>query len=107
MKDIKKVTSGSSPVASRLIDNLYQKVISAGTYRASSIRVAEAAKVIENIQRDVNIALINELAILFERLGIDTEEILNAAGTRELFAFRPGLVGGHRIGVDPYYSGSQ
>ena len=104
LKDIKKVTSGSSPAASRLIDNLYQKVISAGTYRASSIRVAEAAKVIENIQRDVNIALINELAILFERLGIDTEEILNAAGTKWNFLpFRPGLVGGHCIGVDPYY----
>jgi UDP-N-acetyl-D-galactosamine dehydrogenase len=103
-KDIRKVTAGSSPAIADLVDGLYARVISAGTYRASSIRVAEAAKVIENTQRDVNIALVNELAILFERLDLDTEEILAVAGTKWNFLpFRPGLVGGHCIGVDPYY----
>jgi UDP-N-acetyl-D-galactosamine dehydrogenase len=102
--DILKVTSGSTPEAAEFIDALYRKVIRAGTYRASSIRVAEAAKVIENTQRDVNIALINELALIFNRLGLDTIEVLEAAGTKWNFLpFRPGLVGGHCIGVDPYY----
>ena len=101
---IRKVTSGSSPDAAEFVDKLYASIITAGTYRASSIRVAEAAKVIENTQRDVNIALINELALIFKRLGIDTEEVLRAAGTKWNFLpFRPGLVGGHCIGVDPYY----
>lgn len=101
---IKKVTSGSTPAVADAIDALYAQIISAGTHKASSIRVAEAAKVIENIQRDVNIALINELAVLFNRLGIDTLEVLEAAGTKWNFLpFRPGLVGGHCIGVDPYY----
>ncbi len=101
---IRKVTSGSSPDAAKFVDKLYAAIITAGTYRASSIRVAEAAKVIENTQRDVNIALINELALIFKRLGIDTEEVLRAAGTKWNFLpFRPGLVGGHCIGVDPYY----
>ncbi len=101
---IRKVTSGSTPEAATFVDALYQRIISAGTHPASSIRVAEAAKVIENTQRDVNIALINELALLFNRLGIDTEEVLLAAGTKWNFLpFRPGLVGGHCIGVDPYY----
>jgi UDP-N-acetyl-D-galactosamine dehydrogenase len=101
---ILKVTSGSTPEVANFIDALYRKVISAGTYKASSIRVAEAAKVIENTQRDVNIALINELALIFNKLGIDTEEVLRAAGTKWNFLpFRPGLVGGHCIGVDPYY----
>jgi len=99
-----KLTSGSTPEAADFIDALYRKVIPAGTHKASSIRVAEAAKVIENIQRDVNIALINELALIFNRLGIDTLEVLEAAGTKWNFLpFRPGLVGGHCIGVDPYY----
>src|SRR5579871_6445529 len=98
-----KVTSGSTPKAARTIDALYASII-ATTFRASSIRVAEAAKVIENTQRDVNIALINELALLFRRMNIDTQEVLEAAGTKWNFlAFRPGLVGGHCIGVDPYY----
>jgi UDP-N-acetyl-D-galactosamine dehydrogenase len=102
--DILKVTSGSTAEAADFVDNLYKKVIKAGTYRASSIRVAEAAKVIENTQRDVNIALINELALIFNRLGLDTLEVLEAAGTKWNFLpFRPGLVGGHCIGVDPYY----
>ncbi len=102
--DIVKVTSGSTPEAAALVDAVYGRVIRAGTHRASSIRVAEAAKVIENIQRDVNIALINELATLFARLGLDTQEVLEAAGTKWNFMpFRPGLVGGHCIGVDPYY----
>jgi UDP-N-acetyl-D-galactosamine dehydrogenase len=102
--DILKVTSGSTAEAADFIDALYKKVIKAGTYRASSIRVAEAAKVIENTQRDVNIALINELALIFNRLGLDTLEVLEAAGTKWNFLpFRPGLVGGHCIGVDPYY----
>src|SRR6202042_473691 len=101
---IKKVTSGSMPRIADLVNALYASIISAGTYMASSIRVAEAAKVIENVQRDVNIALINELALIFKRLGIDTEEVLQAAGTKWNFLpFRPGLVGGHCIGVDPYY----
>jgi UDP-N-acetyl-D-galactosamine dehydrogenase len=99
-----KVTSGSTPEAADLIDAVYATVITAGTHRASSIRVAEAAKVIENIQRDVNIALINELAMLFKELGLETREVLEAAGTKWNFQpFRPGLVGGHCIGVDPYY----
>jgi UDP-N-acetyl-D-galactosamine dehydrogenase len=102
--NILKLTSGSTIEAADYIDQLYQSIIHAGTYKASSIKVAEAAKVIENAQRDVNIALINELAILFNRLGVDTEEVLLAAGTKWNFLpFRPGLVGGHCIGVDPYY----
>ena len=101
---IKKVTSGSTPDAADFIDALYAKIITAGTYKASSIRVAEAAKVIENTQRDVNIALINELAMLFNKLDINTIDVLEAAGTKWNFLpFRPGLVGGHCIGVDPYY----
>jgi UDP-N-acetyl-D-galactosamine dehydrogenase len=101
---IVKVTSGSTPEAADLIDDVYATVITAGTHRASSIRVAEAAKVIENIQRDVNIALINELTMLFKELGLETREVLEAAGTKWNFQpFRPGLVGGHCIGVDPYY----
>jgi UDP-N-acetyl-D-galactosamine dehydrogenase len=101
---IKKVTSGSTPEAADFIDALYGSIVEAGTHKASSIRVAEAAKVIENTQRDLNIALINELSLIFERLGIDTEEVLAAAGTKWNFLpFRPGLVGGHCIGVDPYY----
>jgi len=101
---IKKVTSGSTPKVAEKVDALYKTIITAGTYRASSIKVAEAAKVIENTQRDVNIALINELALIFNRLGIDTEEVLKAAGSKWNFLpFRPGLVGGHCIGVDPYY----
>jgi UDP-N-acetyl-D-galactosamine dehydrogenase len=101
---IRKVTSGSTPEAADLIDRLYASIIGAGTHRASSIRVAEAAKVIENTQRDLNIALVNELAVLFGKLGIDTLEVLEAAGTKWNFLpFRPGLVGGHCIGVDPYY----
>jgi UDP-N-acetyl-D-galactosamine dehydrogenase len=101
---ITKVTSGSTPEAAALIDAVYSSIIEAGTFKASSIRVAEAAKVIENTQRDVNIALINELALIFNRLGIDTTEVLEAAGSKWNFLpFRPGLVGGHCIGVDPYY----
>lgn len=101
---IKKVTSGSTPEIADFVDDLYRSIITAGTHKASSIRVAEAAKVIENTQRDVNIALINELAILFNELGIDTQAVLEAAGTKWNFLpFRPGLVGGHCIGVDPYY----
>lgn len=101
---IKKVTSGSTPAIAEFVDSLYRSIITAGTYKASSIRVAEAAKVIENTQRDLNIALINELAVIFNKLGIDTEEVLLAAGTKWNFLpFRPGLVGGHCIGVDPYY----
>lgn len=102
--NILKVTSGSTPEVSETIDQLYRSIITVGTYKASSIKVAEAAKVIENTQRDVNIALINELALIFNKLGIDTEEVLKAAGTKWNFLpFRPGLVGGHCIGVDPYY----
>jgi UDP-N-acetyl-D-glucosamine/UDP-N-acetyl-D-galactosamine dehydrogenase len=101
---IKKVTSGSTPEAAEFIDKLYGTIVTAGTHKASSIKVAEAAKVIENTQRDVNIALINELALIFNRLGLDTEEVLSAAGTKWNFLpFKPGLVGGHCIGVDPYY----
>lgn len=101
---IKKVTSGSTPEVAELVDQLYKQIITAGTHKASSIRVAEAAKVIENTQRDVNIALINELALIFNKMGIDTEAVLQAAGTKWNFLpFRPGLVGGHCIGVDPYY----
>ena len=98
------MTSGSTPEAAEFIDGLYARIITAGTHRAPSIRVAEAAKVIENTQRDVNIALINELALLFGKLGIDTNDVLAASGTKWNFLpFRPGLVGGHCIGVDPYY----
>lgn len=101
---IKKVTSGSTPEIADLVNDLYSEIITAGTHKASSIRVAEAAKVIENTQRDVNIALINELALIFNKMGIDTEAVLEAAGTKWNFLpFRPGLVGGHCIGVDPYY----
>ena len=101
---IRKVTSGSTPEAADLVDALYSAIITAGTHRAGSIRIAEAAKVIENTQRDVNIALINELAIIFNRMDIDTEAVLKAAGTKWNFLnFKPGLVGGHCIGVDPYY----
>ncbi|MEO7014031.1 MAG: Vi polysaccharide biosynthesis UDP-N-acetylglucosamine C-6 dehydrogenase TviB [Dokdonella sp.] len=104
LESIMKVTSGSTPAAADFVDALYRRVISAGTHKASSIRVAEAAKVIENTQRDLNIALVNELALIFHRLGIDTSEVLAAAGTKWNFLpFRPGLVGGHCIGVDPYY----
>ena len=102
--NILKVTSGSTKLVAEQVDQLYKSIITAGTHKASSIKVAEAAKVIENTQRDVNIALINELAIIFKRLDIDTEEVLIAAGTKWNFLpFRPGLVGGHCIGVDPYY----
>jgi UDP-N-acetyl-D-galactosamine dehydrogenase len=101
---IRKVTSGSTPQIAEFVDQLYGAIITAGTHKTSTIRVAEAAKVIENTQRDVNIALINELALIFNRLQIDTEEVLNAAGSKWNFLpFRPGLVGGHCIGVDPYY----
>jgi len=101
---IRKVTSGSTPEAAEFVDKLYSSIVKVGTHRASSIKVAEAAKVIENTQRDVNIALINELALIFNRLGIDTEEVLAAAGSKWNFLpFKPGLVGGHCIGVDPYY----
>ncbi len=101
---IKKVTAGSTPAVADFVDELYRSIITAGTHKASSIKVAEAAKVIENTQRDVNIALINELALIFNRLGIDTLEVLEAAGSKWNFLpFRPGLVGGHCISVDPYY----
>lgn len=101
---IRKVTSGSTPETATLVDALYNDIIEAGTHKAESIRVAEAAKVIENTQRDLNIALINELAIIFNKMGIDTEAVLQAAGSKWNFLpFRPGLVGGHCIGVDPYY----
>jgi len=102
--NIKKVTSGSTPDIATIVDDLYKEIIIAGTHKASSIKVAEAAKVIENTQRDVNIALINELSLIFNKLDIDTEAVLEAAGTKWNFLpFRPGLVGGHCIGVDPYY----
>jgi UDP-N-acetyl-D-galactosamine dehydrogenase len=102
--DIPKVTSGSTPEAAEFVDALYRSIITAGTHKASSLKVAEAAKVVENTQRDANIALINEFALIFHRLGIDTTEVLEAAGTKWNFLpFRPGLVGGHCIGVDPYY----
>ncbi len=101
---IKKVTSGSTPEIAEKVDQLYLRIITAGTHKASSLKVAEAAKVIENSQRDVNIAFVNELALIFERMGIDTHEVLEAAGTKWNFLpFKPGLVGGHCIGVDPYY----
>ena len=101
---ISKVTAGSTPEVAEVVDQLYASIITAGTYKAESIRVAEAAKVIENTQRDLNIALVNELAIIFNKMGIDTEAVLKAAGTKWNFLpFRPGLVGGHCIGVDPYY----
>jgi len=101
---IKKVTSGSTPNAAEHVDALYNSIITAGTHRASSIKVAEAAKVIENSQRDINIAFVNELARIFNRLGIDTRDVLEAAGSKWNFLpFKPGLVGGHCIGVDPYY----
>ncbi|TXD44919.1 nucleotide sugar dehydrogenase [Xanthomonas campestris] len=104
LRDIRKITSGSTPAAADAVDALYASIITAGTWRAGSIRVAEAAKVVENIQRDVNIALVNELALIFDKLGIDTLDVLEAAGTKWNFLpFRPGLVGGHCIGVDPYY----
>jgi UDP-N-acetyl-D-galactosamine dehydrogenase len=102
--DIRKITSGSTPEVADVVDSLYREIITAGTHKASSIRVAEAAKVIENTQRDLNIALVNELSIIFNKLGLDTEAVLLAAGTKWNFLpFRPGLVGGHCIGVDPYY----
>jgi len=102
--NIKKITAGSSPEIAIEVDDLYQEIVVAGTHKASSIKVAESAKVIENTQRDVNIALINELAIIFNKLDIDTESVLEAAGTKWNFLpFKPGLVGGHCIGVDPYY----
>ena len=104
LPDICKVTAGSTPEAAEVVDALYAQIITAGTFRATSIRVAEAAKVIENTQRDLNIALVNELAMIFNRMGLDTQAILEAAGTKWNFLpFRPGLVGGHCIGVDPYY----
>jgi len=104
LPDIRKVTSGSTPDIAEKVDQLYASIITAGTYKAESIRVAEAAKVIENTQRDLNIALVNELAIIFNKMGIDTDAVLKAAGTKWNFLpFRPGLVGGHCIGVDPYY----
>tara|TARA_Y100000389_G_C17459150_1_gene520361 strand:- start:288 stop:1562 length:1275 start_codon:yes stop_codon:yes gene_type:complete len=102
--NIKKITSGSTHNISTIIDKLYKKIVTVGTYKAPSIKVAEAAKIIENTQRDLNIALINELSILFKKMNIDTEEVLEAAGSKWNFLpFRPGLVGGHCIGVDPYY----
>lgn len=104
LPNIKKVTSGSTPDVAEKVDQLYKKIITAGTHKASSIKVAEAAKVIENSQRDINIAFVNELALIFEKMGIDTHEVLTAAGTKWNFLnYKPGLVGGHCIGVDPYY----
>jgi len=104
LPNIKKITSGSTPEVAEKVDQLYKKIIKAGTHKASSLKVAEAAKVIENSQRDLNIAFVNELALIFQRVGIDTHEVLEAAGTKWNFLpFRPGLVGGHCIGVDPYY----
>lgn len=104
LNNIVKITSGSTPKTASEIDELYKMIITAGTYKAQSIKVAEAAKVIENTQRDINIALINELAVIFNKMGIDTQEVLDAAGTKWNFLkFLPGLVGGHCIGVDPYY----
>jgi UDP-N-acetyl-D-galactosamine dehydrogenase len=104
LPNIQKVTSGSTPEVANMVDQLYLQIITAGTHKASSIKVAEAAKVIENTQRDVNIALVNELALIFNKMGIDTEDVLKAAGSKWNFLpFRPGLVGGHCIGVDPYY----
>jgi UDP-N-acetyl-D-glucosamine/UDP-N-acetyl-D-galactosamine dehydrogenase len=104
LPNIKKVTSGSNPEVAEKVDQLYKKIIKAGTHKASCIKVAEAAKVIENSQRDINIAFVNELSLIFEKMGIDTHEVLEAAGTKWNFLpYKPGLVGGHCIGVDPYY----
>jgi UDP-N-acetyl-D-glucosamine/UDP-N-acetyl-D-galactosamine dehydrogenase len=104
LPNIKKVTSGSNPEIAEKVDQLYRKIIKAGTHKASCIKVAEAAKVIENSQRDINIAFVNELSLIFEKMGIDTHEVLEAAGTKWNFLpYKPGLVGGHCIGVDPYY----
>ena len=104
LPNIRKITSGSTPEVAEQVDAFYKSIITAGTYKASSIRVAEAAKVIENAQRDINIAFVNELSLIFERMNVDTQEVLDAAGTKWNFLpFRPGLVGGHCIGVDPYY----
>ena len=104
LSNIKKITSGSTPEVADLVDELYNEIITVGTHKASSIKIAEAAKVIENTQRDLNIALINELSILFNKLKIDTQEVLDAARSKWNFLpFKPGLVGGHCIGVDPYY----
>lgn len=104
LADIRKITSGSTPEVAAIVDALYRRIITAGTFPAPSMRVAEAAKVVENIQRDVNIALVNELALIFDKLGIDTQDVLDAAGSKWNFLpFRPGMVGGHCIGVDPYY----
>jgi len=102
--NIKKITSGSTPEISKLVDNLYKEIVTVGTYQAKNIKVAEAAKVIENTQRDLNIALINELSVIFNKMNIDTQSVLDAASTKWNFLpFKPGLVGGHCIGVDPYY----
>ena len=104
LPNILKITAGSTPEAADLVDKVYARVIAAGTHRVSSIRVAEAAKVIENIQRDLNIGLVNELAQLFKKMGLETREVLEAAKTKWNFHdYNPGLVGGHCIGVDPYY----
>jgi UDP-N-acetyl-D-galactosamine dehydrogenase len=104
ISNIKKITSGSTPEVAELVDNLYKEIVIAGTYKAPSIKIAEAAKVIENTQRDLNIALVNELSIIFAKMNIDTQSVLEAAGTKWNFLpFKPGLVGGHCIGVDPYY----
>ena len=104
LENVRKITSGSTPAAAEAVDRLYREIVTAGTHKTSSIKVAEAAKVIENTQRDVNIALINELALIFQRMSLDTLDVLEAAGTKWNFLpFRPGLVGGHCIGVDPYY----
>jgi UDP-N-acetyl-D-galactosamine dehydrogenase len=101
---IKKVTSGSTPAIAEIVDQLYKSIITAGTYKAPSLKVAEASKAIENAQRDVNISFVNELALIFDRMGIDTNDVLDAAGTKWNFLkYKPGLVGGHCIGVDPYY----
>jgi UDP-N-acetyl-D-galactosamine dehydrogenase len=102
--NIKKVTSGSTPETANFVNNLYQSIIQAGTFKASSIKVAEASKAIENAQRDINISFMNELALIFDKMGIDTYDVLDAASTKWNFLnFKPGLVGGHCIGVDPYY----
>lgn len=104
LETIVKITSGSTPTAAEYVDSLYRSIVTAGTYRAESIKVAEAAKVIENVQRDINISLVNEIAMIANKLGLDTLQILEAAGTKWNFLpFRPGLVGGHCIGIDPYY----
>jgi UDP-N-acetyl-D-galactosamine dehydrogenase len=104
LTNIKKVTSGSTPAIAEIVDNLYASIITAGTHKASSIKVAEASKSIENAQRDINISFVNELALIFDKMGIDTQEVLDAAATKWNFLpFKPGLVGGHCIGVDPYY----